>query len=149
MAITIHRVDLNKCSEVLKLEIEPYQQNFIESVAECLEEAREFALWRPVELYYNEQLIGFAMYGLWHENHQDRVWLDRYLIDKRYQGQGLGKKVLAQLVEHIYTEYQCQEIYLSLYEDNHKAMHLYRQFGFVMTGEKDIHQEIIMVKKKD
>ncbi|WP_028042160.1 GNAT family N-acetyltransferase [Candidatus Stoquefichus massiliensis] len=149
MSITIRQVDLNHCSDVLKLEIEANQQNFIESIAECLEEARELVLWRPVELYYNEQLVGFAMYGLWHEQNQDRVWLDRYLIDKRYQGQGLGKKILAQLLEHIYAEYQCQEIYLSLYDDNHRAMHLYQKFGFIITGEKDMNQETIMVKKKD
>ena len=146
--ISIRKIDENNNQDVLNLKIKPEQQDYIESVADCLKEAHELSLWRPVGLYDQNQLIGFAMYGLWHEKNQKRVWLDRFLIDKQYQGKGYGKQFLDVLLTHIFDEYGCHEIYLSLYDDNDHALKLYQQIGFVMNGEKDIHGETVMVKKR-
>ena len=34
------------------------------------------------------------------------------------------------------------------YDDNQCAFDLYRKFGFVVNGEKDIHGETVMIKKR-
>ena len=135
--------------EVLSLKIHEEQLSFIESIEECLKEANELSLWRPVGIYDKHVLIGFAMYGLWKdEGDNGRVWLDRFLIDQRFQGKGYGKKALQAIMNHIYQEYDYPEIYLSLYEDNLIAIRLYQSFGFMFNGEYDIHHEQIMVQKK-
>ena len=63
------------------------QSGFIESVSECLKEADELKLWRPVGIYDGSTLIGFAMYGYFPEPAPGQLWLDRLLIDKKYQRQ--------------------------------------------------------------
>ncbi|WP_347272110.1 GNAT family N-acetyltransferase, partial [Bacillus velezensis] len=63
--------------------------------------------------------MGFAIYGLFpHEDYSQRVWLDRYLIDEQYQGQGLGKHFLQQLIHYLTEKFNCSQIYLSVYDNN-------------------------------
>lgn len=41
----------------------PGQENYIESVADCMREADERDSWRPLGIYDGSTLVGFAMYG--------------------------------------------------------------------------------------
>lgn len=146
--IVFRKVNKLNYSKVLQLSIKENQQGYVESISECLKEADELSLWKPTAIYDDEQLIGFAMYGLWkEEGSHGRVWLDRYLIDYRYQGKGYGRQALKALIDLIFTIYKCEEIYLSVYEDNIAALSLYKSVGFVFNGEKDIHGELVMVLK--
>ena len=87
------------------------------------------------------------MYGFFPiDGKNDQVWLDRYLIDEHFQGKGLGNIMLEALITHLIKIYNCNEIYLSLYEDNKRALHLYQKFGFQFNGELDINGEKVMVK---
>lgn len=136
-------------AELLQLTLLPSQTHFIESVEACLKEADTLSLWKPVGIYDDETLIGFAMYGLWKkEGTHGRVWLDRFLIDQNHQKKGYGKKALIALINHIFNSYDYDELYLSLYEDNTVALNLYKKLGFSFNREKDIHDELIMVLKK-
>ena len=92
------------------------QSGFIESVSECLKEADELKLWRPVGIYDGSTLIGFAMYGYFPEPAPGQLWLDRLLIDKKYQGKGYGKQAVLALLDKLRTEYQRDTVYLSVYE---------------------------------
>ena len=51
-----------------------------------MQEADELELWKPVGIYDKDILIGFAMYGCFPEPVPGQLWLDRLLIDKKYQG---------------------------------------------------------------
>lgn len=131
--------------ELEMLEIMPEQEGFIETVRECLEEADREAEWRPVGIYDGEILVGFAMYGFFKED--GRVWLDRLLIDRKYQNRGYGRVAVSALLQRLTEEYTCEQIYLSVYEENEKAISLYQKLGFLFTGERDTKGEKIMVKK--
>ena len=90
------------------------------------------------------------MYGRfpW-EGSGGRVWLDRFLIDEKHQGYGYGKQALHLLVATLFDTYRCDEIFLSIYETNQLASHLYDEFGFAYNGELDLHKEKIMVLQKE
>ena len=49
--------------EAENLSVFSEQSGFIESVGECLQEADNLNLWRPVCIYDGDTLVGFAMYG--------------------------------------------------------------------------------------
>lgn len=127
------------------LELYPHQIEFIESVKDCLIEADEVKEWKPVGIYDGATLIGFAMYGLFLENSSTQVWLDRLLIDKKYQGKGYGKKATIMLLEKLSIEYNQKRIYLSVYNINKVAIRLYKEIGFYFNGEYDTKGEKIMV----
>ncbi len=125
----------------------PGQEGFIESVRECLAEADALALWRPVCVYDGALLIGFAMYGLFPTPAPGRLWLDRLLIDGRYQGRGYGRRAVAGLIERLAAEYPCERVYLSVYAENARAVQLYRRFGFRFNGERDTKGELVMERR--
>lgn len=130
---------------VKKLHISDKQKGMCETVEECFNEAQELSLWRPIGIKKENDLIGFAMYGLWlYEGERGRVWLDRFFIDEKYQGKGYAKSGLPILLEHIHKEYEYDEIYLSVYGNNEAAIHLYQDLGFMFNGELDINGEKVM-----
>ena len=144
-ALPIETVTSRNRAEVEPLEFCAEQSGFIESVTQCLQEADKLELWRPVGIYDRGMLIGFAMYGYFPEPAPGQVWLDRLLIDKKYQGKGYGKRVVLALLDRLRTEYSCDTIYLSVYETNSHAIHLYQQIGFHFNGEYDTNGEHVMV----
>ena len=126
------------------------QEGFVETVRECLEEAEQVACWRPGLLRADGTAVGLAMYGLWEEEPPDgRVWLDRLLIDGRFQGRGIGTAGLSLLIRHIRSLYHRDALYLSVYPENRTAARLYERFGFRFNGERDIHGEHVMVLQGD
>lgn len=148
MNVEIKKVNDKNLEDILKLRINENQNSYIESTEECLKEADECKFYEPAGLYIDGMLVGFAMYGFFPREGEDgRVWLDRFLIDKKYQGEGLGSIMLDNLIKYLSNKYKCNKIFLSLYENNTGALHLYKKFGFEFNGELDINEEKIMVKK--
>ena len=130
-----------------QLSVAKGQEHFIETVAECMQEADEIADWEPVCIYDGGTMIGFSMYGYMRSEEQPRVWFDRLLIDAHYQNRGFGRKTVEKMLARIHREFPEKDIYISAYEDNHVAISLYQSFGFHMNGELDINGEKIMVLK--
>lgn len=64
---------------------------------------------------------------------------------KTYQGAGYGKAAVHALLERLHHEYDCNKVYLSVYEDNLTAIALYKQIGFYFNGAYDTKGEKIMV----
>lgn len=132
--------------DVESLQVLPEQTGFIESVRECMIEADELKAWKPVGIYDGDLLIGFAMYGCFSDSQPARgVWLDRILIDRKYQGKGYGKAATLALLKRLYQEYGAEQVYLSVYESNEAAVALYQQLGFQFNGKNDTKGEKIMV----
>ena len=131
--------------EVENLQLFPEQRSYIESVPECLAEAEQTREWRTVGIYDGPTVVGFAMYGCFAQPEPEgQLWLDRLLIDRRFQGRGYGRAALAALLERLEREYHKKRIYLSVVEANRPAAALYESFGFRLTGERDTHGERVM-----
>lgn len=131
--------------EAENLSVFSEQSGFIESVGECLQEADNLNLWRHVCIYDGDTLVGFAMYGYFPSPFPGRLWLDRLLIDKRYQGKGYGRQAVLALLDRLHAEYSDSMVYLSVYENNTRAIRLYEQIGFCFNGEYDTKGEHVMV----
>lgn len=132
-------------AEVCRLAVTPAQRGQIETVSDCLSEADICPFWRAVGIYDGNRPVGFAMYGYWPT--EGRLWFDRFLIDGRAQGRGYGKQALPLLLRRLEAEYRTDTIYLSVTDPEIPAVGLYRQNGFVFTGELDPAGEHIMVRQ--
>ncbi|MFJ7736358.1 GNAT family N-acetyltransferase [Lysinibacillus sp. NPDC097287] len=126
----------NNWRAVAALEVAQDQQEFIESNAFSLAESLYEGKGTSIGLYDGETLVGYAMYG-WYSEKEESVWLDRFMIDQKFQGKGYAKRFLVLLIEHFQQLYDCKKIYLSLHPDNKLAMKIYESFGFRLTGEID------------
>ncbi|ALS80200.1 GNAT family N-acetyltransferase [Planococcus sp. ANT_H30] len=132
--------DSNK-QEVLNLKVAAQQRGFIESVSQCLLEAEQDTRYVPLALYKENKIIGFSMYGKFDE----QIWLDRFLVDERFQQQGLGRYFFCVLVDYLTELYPKKPIYLSVFEQNKVAIRLYQKLGFGFTEEVDENGEKIMI----
>lgn len=132
--ISIRKIDEKNEKRVREVSIRTNQQAYIETVDECLREASECENWRPVAIYSGDTIVGFAMYGSFGENRY--TWIDRIMIDKKYQGQGFGKEAMIQLISKVAQEYNVNILYLSIVEGNTVACKLYKELGFEYL-EKD------------
>ena len=136
--IIFKEINNENISEVLNLKVSDLQKDYIESMEKSLDDAKNNAYgikWTPIGIYYENLLIGFAMYGLNSENH---LWIDRFLIDYPYQNKGYGKKTLNQLIKYLKEKYSKSKYFcLSVSEKNEIAINLYKEFGFNFTGDLD------------
>lgn len=133
-------------NEVLSLRLAAGQEGFVEPVEDCLREAGQVRFFVPAALRLHGTVAGFAMYGAFpNEREGRRVWLDRLLLDRSYQGKGLGRQMVLDLLRHLHKEYRCPRIYLSIFANNVAALRLYESLGFRFNGELDRGGERIMV----
>lgn len=146
-------INKDNLNDILSLKVSHEQEAFIETTHQSLEEAKSYSNFIPVGLYADNVLVGFAMYGQFFEDTSDentksnnrQIWLDRILIDYRYQGLGHGKAFLELLIELLQTKYETNQIYLSVFHENKPAIKMYLNFGFRFNGEKDCGGEDVMV----
>lgn len=132
--------DTNECI-VRKIKLKPGQENYIESVDECLQEANTYEEWHPVAIYNDGDIVGFAMYGSFGANKD--TWIDRIMIDEKYQGKGLGRKTMMKLIDIVSKEYGVKKIFLSIIEENEVAYKLYESIGFKFMNERDPNGELL------
>ena len=79
-SILFRAIDQTNEEAVKSLRIKKEQEEFIESVAECLTEAEEVEEWQTVAIYFDDRLVGFTMYGSFGPNRD--TWIDRIIIDQ-------------------------------------------------------------------
>ena len=100
-----------------------------------LEAAYDVSLnWQPLALYDDRQLIGFSMIGA----KQDKsMWLDRLMIDAKFQGKHYGTLFIPLLIDFMKEQYEIERIYLSVHEENEKIIPYYQRFGFINSQRHD------------
>ncbi|MCG1010764.1 GNAT family N-acetyltransferase [Salinicoccus sp. ID82-1] len=139
--ISIRDINTDNLARVKRIRIKENQENFIETVDECLAEAEIHKEWCPVSIYAGEGIVGFAMYGAFGKNPD--VWIDRIIIDASHQGKGYGTAAMQQLMEIVMDKYSVRTVYLSFTSGNHVAQKIYEKLGFRFTEEYDPAGELI------
>ncbi|WP_433271796.1 GNAT family N-acetyltransferase [Actinosynnema sp. CS-041913] len=119
---------------VIDLEVHEEQRAFVATNLRSIADA-----WihrprmQPLAMYSGDDLVGFTL--LYRD--QPRVLhIVRFMIDRRAQGRGLGRKALAAIADVARSEGRTR-LSLSLMPGNAVAHGLYAAFGFVETGEVD------------
>ena len=64
-----------------------------------------------------------------------RVYLQAFRVDKKYQGQGLGQKLIKSCIDYL-TNIGYTEFTIGVEEDNDIAKHIYFKFGFNKAIDK-------------
>ena len=139
--IKIKEIDEFNIDEVRKVSVNKNQESFIDTVNECFKEAELYTRWCPVAIYCDDIVVGFAMYGAFGENPD--TWIDRIMIDYKYQNRGFGKCAMKELIKIVTKRYEVHTVYLSFVKDNNIARNLYENLGFKFTGEYDPEGELI------
>lgn len=109
-------------------------EKYVASVAASMVQAQFQEGWITKAIEHEDQLVGFTMYRF-DEEHQAYV-LCRLMIDRKYQGKGLGTQALTLILDEMRNTKGNIEVFLSTEPDNAVAKHVYEKIGFVPQNEK-------------
>jgi diamine N-acetyltransferase len=114
----------------LEIQIHAAQENFVPSILFSLAQAKFENLF-PLGIQLDNQIVGFVMYG----NFSGIFWINRIIIDKRFQRKGIGKDAIRQLIAQFHQNPQCKEIRTSFIAENIAARKLFTELGFSPINE--------------
>ena len=122
---------------LLRLRVQPEQRAYVGAVADLLADADACPASTSLAILYGEEVIGHARIEAnarsvaGYEPAQPSVGLRAFLIDARHQGQGLGTRALATLLNELAVRHpHAREVMLAVDADNTAALALYRRAGF-------------------
>ncbi len=84
-------------------------------------------------IFHEENVVGFAMYGL--DPDDGKYWVYRLMIDVDQQRKGFGKAALIKLIDMMSELPDCDEIFVGYRPENFVAHALYMSAGFKRTGQ--------------
>ncbi|WP_454957007.1 GNAT family N-acetyltransferase [Gemella sanguinis] len=158
--LKLKKINRKNVGEILKLEVFDNQKKFVApnniSIIEAYIAFTENNDVFTFGIYNDDAPVGFLMIGF-DVNSDDEgapriakgnynIW--RFIIDKKFQGKGFGKKAMDLALEFVNT-FPCgtaKYCWLSYESDNDIARQLYQSAGFVETDEKD-GEEIVAILK--
>ena len=133
--VELRNVTVENRQAVAGLVLDADQEDLVASNAESLEEARFDPGARPRAIYAGECLIGFLMYDAGDPDDEPReALIYRFMIDRKYQGEGYGRVALARAIEEIRAVPGVRTIFISYMPDNPVAKNFYASFGFAEVG---------------
>lgn len=133
MAIYLKQVTQNNWYDCTELDVYEEQKGIVAPNYNSIIVSLLFNNWYSRCIYNDDELIGYILYGI--EEETKKTMLLRYMIDKEYQGKGLGKEALLKLFDLIRVEYGNIKFYTICDPENDIAQNLYKTVGFNKTGE--------------
>ena len=133
--IELRDVTADNRQAVVRLALDPEQENLVASNAESLDEARSDPDARPRAVYAAERVVGFLMYDAGRPDDNPReALIYRFMIDRTHQGKGYGRAALGSALDEIRAIPKLSKISISYMPDNPVAKRFYASFGFVEVG---------------
>lgn len=121
--------------ECINLRTRQDQQHFVASNLDSLEKAEAEPSTRAFGIYNEDRMIGFTLFDVLPYEDDDCFWIVRFMIDEKYQGRGLGKAALSEIISTMSKIEGCRKIRTSHVPENEFVNKLYKSFGFQETGD--------------
>jgi diamine N-acetyltransferase len=127
------------------LRVTPEQELFVAGVAESLVEAAESPDAHPWyrAVYRAETPVGFVMLSDGDSSFPWPYFLWRFLIDRRFQGQGYGRAALDAVVAYVRGRPGAEALYTSVGMGEGSPLGFYERYGFRRTGET-LQDEVVL-----
>lgn len=120
--------------DVARLEVHPHQEEFVATPAYYLCLAQFGDDWNSLAIETDGAIVGHVMWAI--DRAEDSTWLGGLVIDRRWQGNGLGRAAVQAFIDRFGGPASCH-VALSYSPENSVARHLYQSLGFVETGEME------------
>lgn len=88
-------------------------------------------------------MVGFVLFD--NEKYSDGYyWILRFMIDARFQGKGIGRLAIRELIHTLESRKDCHQIRVSHVPHNLAVNRLYKDVGFIETGEREDNGDVIL-----
>ncbi|RXJ70417.1 GNAT family N-acetyltransferase [Veronia nyctiphanis] len=147
MEISLKVVDKSDWEEVVDLELHQEQSQYVASNAYSLAEAAYFDSCVPQAIYMGDKIAGFSMYEcLEDQGKKGEYSLNRLMVDKNYQGKGVGRKALNSLITEISEKEGFRRLTICYKPENEVAGKFYKSVGFQEIGVDEDGEMIAEIK---
>lgn len=144
MGILLKQVTKENWYECNSLEVYKEQEGIVAPNYNSIIISLLYDNWHSKCIYEDDVLIGFLLYGI--EEDTGKPMLLRYMVDKKFQGKGLGKKALLKLLDLIKIEYGNIKFYTTVSPQNVSAEKLYESVGFEKNGEIMWDENVMVIQ---
>ncbi len=144
MGILLKQVTKENWYECNSLEVYKEQEGIVAPNYNSIIISLLYDNWHSKCIYEDDVLIGFLLYGI--EEDTGKPMLLRYMVDKKFQGKGLGKKALLKLLDLIKIEYGNIKFYTTVSPKNVSAEKLYESVGFEKNGEIMWDENVMVIQ---
>jgi diamine N-acetyltransferase len=137
----IRPVTKDNWKELIRLKVREDQTHFVASNLYSIAEAQfgddYEGHWdlHPFGIYEETTPVGFLMYALNFEHPNQQAFIQRLMVDDRYQGKGYGRFGMGRMLEIFRADDRIKEVGISYEPENDVARKLYASLGFVETGK--------------
>lgn len=143
--VKIVEVNAENWYECCQLEVASDQLEFIESNAVSIAQSKFETTLKPYAIYFENKVAGFLMFNSTPEE-LDAYWVYRIMVDKGFQGKGIGKAATELMILEMKESFDVDRIVVGYHPDNKGAHRLYASLGFVDHGER-FGREMAVVKE--
>lgn len=128
MNIEFRVIDKTNYNQCIKLKTSEEQKRFVATnIFSLVQSAYEPNLY-PLGVYKHKKMVGFILYDF---DDEINGWsMSRFMIDEKFQNQGIGKVTLHKFIEFFTEKYGHIQLYTSAEVDNTIAIKLYEGLGF-------------------
>ena len=148
----IRPVTKENWQSLIKLKVRDDQKNFVASNLYSIAQSHfgdEFeGHWDlfAYGIYEDDTPVGFLMYGLNFAHPAQQAYIQRLMVDGKFQGKGYGRFGMQKMLEIFRAEERVKEVSISYEPENDVARKLYASLDFVETG-RIIEDEVEAVLK--
>lgn len=136
----IHPVTKDNWRALIELQVREDQRHFVASNLYSIAEAQfgdDFeGHWdlKPFGIYVGDEPVGFLMYGLNFEHPKRQAFIQRLMVDEKFQGKGYGRFGMQKTLEIFRADERIKEVGISYEPENEAARRLYASLGFLESG---------------
>lgn len=131
--VSLRPVTGDNLSDVLRLKVAPGQEEFVAPNPTSIAQAAYEPLAWLRAIYAGETAVGFVM--LYDDPFTPEYYLWRLMMDARYQGMGIARQAMEQVIEYVAGRPNASVLSLSYVPAEGGPQPFYASLGFVDTGE--------------
>ncbi|CUB42193.1 Spermine/spermidine acetyltransferase [Bacillus cereus] len=126
-------IDKSNWEEATRLTVKKEQQTLIVSNLYSIAEVQFLDNIYAKGIYLDEEMIGFTMFGI--DPDDNNYWIYRLMIDKEFQGKGIGKQAIYLIIDEIKRNNNANISFIMIgyNPENLTAKYVYKKAGFIET----------------
>lgn len=138
MTVSLNPVTRENYEAVCNLQVDKQQEDYVADNIWSLVESMFNPTYQTRAIYNNSTPVGFLM---WVPMKPDEVSIWRFMVDKKYQNRGIGRKALQLAIDEIKQTEGLKRIGIYYAPNNPLAKRFYSSFGFVEVGIEENSDE--------
>ena len=140
MDISLREVSQENYEAVCDLEVTTEQEPYVACNMWSLVEAAYNDGHTCRAIYLAQQPVGFFM---WVKETAQLISIWRFMVDKQYQQQGIGRQAMALALAEIEQDTDIKQIEICYNPNNPVAKNFYASFGFVEQGLDEDNEDML------